>query len=86
MGSNAVQSHSGAFFDVILEWFVLVITKIGLNGRKIRPYKNSPKRTPFKVKKIVNVLSGSIKRPQPKTSPWAFGGSGLDPAENSENL
>jgi hypothetical protein len=32
---------------------------------------------PFKVKKIVSLLSGPIKTPQPQTFPWTFGGSGL---------
>jgi hypothetical protein len=34
-GSNAVQSHAGALFDVILEWFVFVIPKIGLECQLI---------------------------------------------------
>jgi hypothetical protein len=36
---------------------------------------NLPKRKPLKVKKRVNLLSGSIKIPQPKTFPGKFGGS-----------
>jgi hypothetical protein len=57
---NKIQIWFGLFCCISPSYLYIKLSK-----------KNSLKRMPFKVKNVVNLLSGSIKMPQPQTFPWA---------------